>query len=126
MLTAEEAVTLPAAQELGDASLRIEGTADVAGSLIPFSVSVPLLQTTETEKGIPVVRKNGCDDFTHEVRGSDDSLTIRFDPLSWLGEVNFAEFSGSEVVIDEESRDFWRIRNALSAGARPEFEWSNN
>ncbi len=91
-LTREDPFVLDAAMELGDASLLLEGAAEAGGQLLPFSASVPVQQTGDTELGIPVIRKSTTDPFSHDVAGDEAGLVVRFDPRSLFVNVDFGAY----------------------------------
>lgn len=90
LLTQEHPLVLPAAEQLGDASVVLEGRADVGGVVIPFSVAVAVQQEDETEVGVPVIRKSSSDAFEHEVFAGEQGLLVRFDAGPWVTEIDFA------------------------------------
>jgi hypothetical protein len=90
LLTKEDPLILPAAEQLGDASLRLEGRATVADVEIPFSVTLVLQPEEGTELGVPVIRKSSNEAFEHEVDGDEPGLLIRFDAAPWVTEIDFA------------------------------------
>lgn len=91
-LTRSEPTILPAAAELGDASLVLEGRAVVDGIELPFSLSLALQQTTETEIGVPIVRKSSSEFFQHELTPSDESLTVTFDATPWVRSLDLSPY----------------------------------
>lgn len=90
LLTQEDPLILPAAEQLGDASLRLEGRASVDGVVIPFSVALAVQPEEGTELGVPVIRKSGSESFDHEVEAGEAGLLIRFDAGPWVTEIDFA------------------------------------
>jgi hypothetical protein len=90
LLTQEDALILPAAEQLGDASLRLEGRASVDGVVIPFSIALAVQPEEGTELGVPVIRKSGSEAFEHDVQAGEPGLLIRFDAAPWVTEIDFA------------------------------------
>lgn len=90
LLTQEDPLVLPAAEQLGDASLRLEGRAELEGVSIPFVVELVVAQEEQTEIGVPVVRKSSSDAFDHEVVVGEPGLLVRFDPAPWVTQIDFA------------------------------------
>lgn len=131
LLTRESPLVMPAAEELGGVSLRIEGIADVAGTKLPFGAGVPIRQALETELGVPVVRKGEKERFEHEVNAGEQGLLVRFDPRPWIRNVDFSGLAGDSAGAGEaewleivpDTQGFLAIRNALLAEERPHFEW---
>jgi hypothetical protein len=91
-LTRQDAVVLDAATELGGYSIVVEGIATVSGVDVPFRAAVAVLQTDDTELGVPVIRKSSSDVFTHDVTPGDAGLLVRFDARAWLESVDFRAF----------------------------------
>lgn len=127
LLTRETPLALPAAETLGSVSLRIEGTAEVAGTKVPFAAGVPIRQELETEIGVPVVRKSDNERFERDVRPGDPGLFVRFDPRPWIRSVDFRgiEPVSERYEIEPDTQGFLAIRNALVAEQRPTFEWGD-
>ncbi len=106
LLTREEPLVLPAAESLGDASVVLEGEADVAGVIVPFEAKVVVRQAPGTERGLPVLRKSSSELFEHDVTRGDEALVVRFDPKSWISDLRRTDFvqmeecriGGPEVV----------------------------
>jgi hypothetical protein len=90
LLTQEDPLILPAAEQLGDASLQLEGRAVVDGVEIPFSVALLLQPEEGTELGVPMIRKSSNETFEHEVDATEPGLLIRFDAAPWVTQINFA------------------------------------
>jgi hypothetical protein len=90
LLTQEDPLLLPAAEQLGDASLRLEGRADVDGVVIRFSVKLVVQPEQGTELGVPVIRKSNSEVFEHELDAGEPGLLIRFDAAPWVAEIDFA------------------------------------
>lgn len=90
LLTQEQPLILPAAEQLGGASLRLAGRASVDEVVIPFSLAVAITPEQGTERGVPVIRKSGNQAFEHEVDVGEPGLLIRFDAAPWVTEIDFA------------------------------------
>jgi hypothetical protein len=140
LLTRDEPVVLAAAKELGDNSVRIEGTARKGQHMLAFGFAAPISQSSATEPGVPVVQHRSSDHFEHKVSLRDEGLTIRFDPWAWLVDVDFDRLQSLDLCVPEntalecidadgrvrfsESAQGHRaIRSAVLAGQRPTFEW---
>jgi hypothetical protein len=131
LLTQDEPLLMPAARELGDVSLRVEGSATVDGVVVPFEATVVVSQTSDTEQGVPVVRKNASETFAHDVTADEPGLLIRFDPAAWIRGVDFRAFfddgaceaCAEGLHIEPDTQAYRAIHNALVAGERPIFEW---
>jgi hypothetical protein len=91
-LTRTTPFVLSAAEALGDASFVMEGRALVDEVDLPFSVSIPIQQTDDTELGVPVVRKSSSDVFFRELVEGESGLTVRFDLAAWLRAVDFRTY----------------------------------
>jgi len=134
-LTREEPIVLEAAQQLGGASVVLEGTADVEGVTLSFVASVEVQQTDANEQGVPVVRKSESEEFAHDVQSAEVGLGVRFDPRSWIRGIDFRSFASDEgcvasdtgcadvLRIEPGTEAYRRVRNALSAGSRSAFGW---
>jgi len=96
-LTRSEAYILDAARELGDTSLVLEGSAVVDGIPVPFSASVPVLQTEDTELGVPVVRKSSSESFFQDIDASEAGLLVRFDVTAWVRGIDFTPSVSRDV-----------------------------
>lgn len=90
LLTQKQPLVLPAAEQLGGASLRLEGRASVEGVVIPFAVALKVQQEDATELGVPVIRKSAGESFMHAVGREEPGLLIRFDARPWVTEIDFA------------------------------------
>ena len=99
LLTQTDPLVLAAAAQLGGASVRLAGRAEVEGVSIPFTVAVVIRQEEENEQGIPVVRKSTNDAFSHEVGPGEAGLLVRFDPRPWVTEIDFAGLLEDEVCV---------------------------
>ena len=95
-LTASEPFVLDAAQQLNDASLAIEGRAELAGMNVPFRAEIPIQQTTDTEQGVPVIRKSPSTAFLHEVTADESGLLLRFDLFPSLEDLQFSLYLEQE------------------------------
>ena len=123
-LTRGEPFVLDAARELGDASLVLAGRAMVSGAEIPFSASIRVEQSDETELGVPIVRKSTSDTFGRELTPQETGLTVRFDPSVWLRRVDFRAYAGEEhATIEPGTEAFRAVHNALVSAEPPSFEW---
>lgn len=91
-LTRNEPFILSAAQELDGYSLVIEGKALVSDIELPFTVSMGLKQSDDTELGVPIIRKSLSDPFQKEVNLNDQNLTIQFDPSTWMQKLDFSQY----------------------------------
>tara|TARA_B100000683_G_C12467560_1_gene546617 strand:+ start:329 stop:1195 length:867 start_codon:yes stop_codon:yes gene_type:complete len=100
-LTRDDPFVLQAAKELGDASFILEGTAVVEGLALPFSVTVPIQQTEDTELGVPVIRKGSSDSFYREIDTSEQSLLVRFDSSAWITGMDFRSFVSDDTCTNE-------------------------
>lgn len=91
-LTRREPFILDAATQLGGASLVLEGRAVVDGIEVPFTASVPIQQTDDTELGVPVVRKSTSESFFRDVGSDESALLLRFDPSAWVRGIDFRPY----------------------------------
>jgi hypothetical protein len=134
LLTQEEPLVLDAVRELGGVSLRLEGTAELTGTVIPFSLEVVVKQSEGTERGVPVVRKSSSDAFDVEITTASTELTISFDPSSWLANLRAALFEQAvgpceigvaetcpALSFDADSDVARVVGQAMTAGVRPDF-----
>jgi hypothetical protein len=96
-LTRSAPFVLAAAGELGGASFLLEGRASVGGIELPFSASVPIQQTDDTELGVPVVRKSTSEPFFRDVGNGEAGLVVRFDPGAWVRSIDFRPYATSEA-----------------------------
>jgi len=103
-LTSEDAFVLDAARELGGNSLQIEGRAQVDGIELPFSASIPIQQTDDTEQGVPVVRKSLSDQFFRDVSLGESGLTIRFNPADWVRDLDLSAYVRRESCVTDGPR----------------------
>ncbi len=133
-LTTLTPVVLDAAEQLGDVSLRLEGTASSSGSELDFSAHVAVQRAAEGEQGLPVVRRSQNEAFAHDVQPDERGLVVRFDVAGWLSELDLSDaFVDAEceagqacseaLRIDEDSVWHDHLRFQMEAGARPQFEW---
>jgi hypothetical protein len=129
-----EPFILDAAQDLGGASLRIEGRAVQGGSEAPFSVALLVQQGAEVERGVPVVRKGTGDVLNHDVTGLERSLVVRFDATAWLSKLDLrSELAASECAtqgncseplrLTSEGVAYRGLHHAVVSGRRPELDW---
>lgn len=100
-LTRSEPYVLEAARTLGDTSFVLEGRAMVDGIEVPFTASVPIQQTEDTELGVPVVRKSNSESFFRDVQSGESGLLVRFDPKAWVSGIDFTPYVGRETCTDE-------------------------
>lgn len=91
-LTQPQPVLLSAARELGDVSLVLSGRAQVGNAALPFSVRLAIQQGGTGESGLPVIAKSAGESFEHDVTVDEAGLLVRFDPSSWLADVDFSAF----------------------------------
>jgi hypothetical protein len=96
-LTRSTPFILAAASALGGASFVLEGRAAVGGVELPFSASVPIQQTDDTELGVPVVRKSTSDSFFRDVRDDGSGLVVRFDPGAWVRRIDLRPYVTADV-----------------------------
>jgi hypothetical protein len=133
LLTTTDPLVLPAAEELGGASLVVEGSADVDGVALPFHAEIRVAQESETEIGVPVVLGTTSEIFGHRVTAQEPGLFVEFDPRAWLQSVDFralaqsAPCAPSSTVgpceIGPETQAARALHNAVVSGDRPRFEW---
>jgi hypothetical protein len=133
-LTASDPFVLDAAQELGGASLVVEGRASQGDLQVPFVVGVVIQQGADVERGVPVVRKGKGDVFNHDVSGAEPGLWVRFDASAWLSKLDLrSELARSacatEAACSEPIRfapdgvTYRGLHNAVVSGRRPELDW---
>jgi hypothetical protein len=128
-LTRAEPFMLDAATELGGVSVRIAGRAQLGELEVPFVALIPIQQSSQTERGVPVVRKGSNQAFFHEVERSEAGLLLSFNPAPWVAGVDFrplfsdAEGGATELELHPESEAFRSIRNAVVLEGRPQFGW---
>jgi hypothetical protein len=133
-LTHNEPFVLDAAQELGGASLLVEGRARQGDFEVPFDVRVVVQQGADVERGVPVVRKGTGDGFNHDVTGSEPGLWVRFDASVWLSKLDLrAELADSACValgdcskplrLAADGVAYRGLHNAVVSGRRPELNW---
>jgi len=129
LLTQQQPVQLDAASALGGNSVRLSGTATRGTDVIAFDVELRVQQEEDTEQGVAVVRSASAAAFDHELTGSGEALTVRFDPRPWLDAVDFDQFCdatgcASDVVFEPDSQAWRAVRNQLVAGKRPAFDFN--
>jgi hypothetical protein len=133
-LTRNDPFILDAAQELGGASLVVEGRASQGGSEVPFVVGVIVQQGADVERGVPVVRKGTGDAFNHDVTGLEPGLWVRFDASAWLSKLDLrAELADTACValggcseplrLGPDGVAYRSLHNAVVSGRRPELNW---
>ncbi len=121
LLTQTDPVPLAAARRLGGNSVAIAGRAERGAERIEFSAGLKIAQAADTEQGIPVVRGRAR---TPEALAPGDQLTVRFDPYTWVGDIDFDALSDAgDGRIADDSQAARAIRNAVTSGFPPEFEW---
>lgn len=130
LLTLPEPLVLPAAESLGDRSLRLAGVATRDAERVPFELDLAIQQGADAEIGVSVVRLSDVPSLAHDVTGAERALIVRFEPGPWLSDIEFASalaagpISDGEVVrFDADSQPARALRAALLSGARPSFEW---
>jgi hypothetical protein len=96
-LTRPTPFILAAASELGGASFVLEGRAAVDGIELPFSASVPIQQTDDTELGVPVIRKSTTEAFFRDVGNDEAGLVVRFDPGAWVRGIDFRPYATGDA-----------------------------
>ena len=84
----------------GDTSFVLEGRAVVDGIEVPFTASVPIQQTDDTELGVPVVRKSLSETFFRDVTSNETALLVRFDPTPWVRGIDFRPYMSREACSD--------------------------
>lgn len=127
ILTREEPLTLAAAEALGGFSLVLEGRARLASGPAHFTAHVALAQSPQTELGVPVVRSSAVDRFEHEIVPGEPGLDLRFDVRQLIAAIDFEQACAGQSdcgELDPNGQGIRAIRQALSAGARPEFRWA--
>jgi hypothetical protein len=97
VLTDSKPVVLDAARELGGVSLVLEARADVDGIPLPFRAEIPIAQGGEAEQGVPVVRQSMT---PHDVQVGEPGLLVRFDPGSWLRDVDLSAYVEDAVCTE--------------------------
>jgi len=86
LLTQEVPLVLPAAEELGQRSLELEGRAELAQSgapTIPFRIALAIASSADADRGQPVVRSSPGQ-FDAEIGTETAKLTFSFDAGAWL------------------------------------------
>jgi len=96
-LTRDQPYTLAAARELGGASFRVSGSANVDGVEVPFRAELAVQQTEGTEPGVPVIRKSSSERFSRDVTPEEPGLLIRFDASSWLRSLDLRDALEDDV-----------------------------
>lgn len=94
LLTAEDPLVLPAAEELGGRSVVIEGVAELpleGAPSTPFRVELTLASSREADRGQPVVR-SAPGDFDATLGSDSNSLTVRLHPADWLAKLDASAF----------------------------------
>ena len=96
-LTRQEPFVLDAAEQLGGSSFVLEATATVRGIEIPMVAEVAVKQTSDTELGVPVIRKSISEPFFRDITNNDEQLLITFDSSQWLKELSLIKYVSFEV-----------------------------
>jgi hypothetical protein len=133
-LTQHDSFLLDAAQELGGASLVVEGRASQGSAEVPFVAKVVVQQGADVERGVPVVRKGTRDVFDHDVTGAEPGLWVRFDASTWLAKLDLrSELADSACVAVGDCSEPLRLatdgvayrglHNAVVSGRRPTLSW---
>jgi hypothetical protein len=133
-LTESDPFVLDAAQELGGASLVVEGRASQGGTELPFVAQVVVQQGADVERGVPVVRKGTGDTFNHDVTGTEPGLWVRFDASAWLSRLDLRSEIAQSACATEgncgeplrfapDSVAYRGLHNAVVSGRRPELDW---
>jgi hypothetical protein len=133
-LTESDPFLLDAAQELGGASLVVEGRARQGDFEVPFVVGVVVQQGGDVERGVPVVRKGTGDVFNHDVTGTEPGLWVHFDASAWLAKLDLrSELADSACVAVGDCSEPLRLppdgvayrglHNAVVSGRRPTLNW---
>jgi hypothetical protein len=91
-LTREAPYVLDAARQLGGASFRLSGSAELQGAQVEVSAEVPIEQTPGTEPGVPVIRKSSSERFSHTVEEDEAGLLVRFDAERWLSSIDLRPY----------------------------------
>lgn len=87
LLTQLQPVVSPAVRELGQASVVLAGSVWVESQSIPWELRLLIQQEGDSGRGVSVVRKSQNTRFSHELSQNTESLTVRFDPSTWLAEL---------------------------------------
>lgn len=134
-LSRDEPFVSGAAQRLGNVSLALEGRASGGGSELRFRADVVVQQGSETEQGVPVVRKATSDRFAHDVTGDERGLWLRFDAEPWIGGIDLRpqleaaaacaapEACATPLRLEADSQAYLSLHNAMISGNRAEFSW---
>lgn len=137
-LTDDDPFVLSAAESLDGMSVVIEGEAILDGLALPFRAALPIAQAGDAERGVPMVRKSSSEQFSHVITGAEASLTVRFDAAAWLGAMKLRpaieeiqacladarDDCASTLELFPDSAPYRALRNAIVAGARPDFVWA--
>jgi hypothetical protein len=86
LLTDSAPLVLPAAEELGQKSVRLEGSAQLAQTgapTIPFRIALAIASSADADRGQPVVRSSPGQ-FDEEIGPDTARLTLSFDAGAWL------------------------------------------
>jgi len=94
LLTQDEPLVLPAAEELGGHSAVLEGQADLAvdgAPNVPFRIELRVASSSEADRGQPVVRSSPGQ-FDAVIDAGTTRLTAAFDARAWLVELDRSAF----------------------------------
>ena len=100
-LTRDDPYVLEAARQLDGFSLILEGKATVDQVELPFRAELAIQQNSETELGVPVIRKSASENFFHDITGDEEGLTVRFDPVPWVSNVDFRYLLSSGTCAEQ-------------------------
>lgn len=128
---------LPAAKELGGASIKLELRVQLEDHPLRIIAALPLQQTEETELGVPIIRKSDSEHFEHDVHAGDQGLLVRIDPSLWVKSINIGSIlvdlgcddATLECELPEQyeiqagSRTYRGLRNSVLSSARPILDW---
>ena len=132
LLSRSEAFESDAARALGGYSALLAACATKDEREVCFEVGVRVVQSSEAEQGIPVVRVSG--DRSHPDFGRAKRLTLRFDPAAWTTTIDIerlmaeakCEASCAEMVsVSDDSQTARALRSALENVVRPDVEWDD-
>lgn len=134
LLSKAEPFETEAARELGERSVVVEGCAHKEQRQLCFEIGLAVMQSGETEQGVPLVRVSGEQRVVAEF-GDVSRLTLRFDPQRWLETIDFeqlAEDAGCTascedvIVVESNTQAARALRSALENTARPELDWTRD
>src|SRR5690606_9169614 len=131
LLSTAEPFETQAARELGGLSVLVTGCASQGARRVCFEIGTQVVQSSEAEQGVPVVRVSG-DKAAVAQFGDISRLTLSFDPQQWLATVDFEQLiteagcdtSCEQVIIAATDAQATRaLRSAVENTARPTLEW---